>query len=150
MTIFKSILIGTMILVLGPTLVNAQQVITTCGASKGKKYQLEPKKDGWIDDGISNGTLTFIQNKPNEYDIIIKDAITSFSVRGDGATVVKVQGSDNAVMTLVAIYPLHVTEVYQLTLDAAGRGTLIWAVMKNRTPLLGITSGATFISECLR
>ena len=47
-------------------------------------------------------------------------------------------------------YPQHVTEVYQLTLNENGRGTLIWSNIKNRSGPLGITRGAVFTTTCNR
>lgn len=129
---------------------NAQQVIAICGASKGKAFYLEPTKEGWVDDGISNGTITFLRNPSGDYDILVKSAGPAFSARGDGAQVVKVHGADESIITLIVIYPLHVTEVYQLTLNANGRGTLIWSNLKNRSAPMGITRGAVFVAECSR
>jgi hypothetical protein len=133
---------------IGVTEVAAQQIITTCGASAGYGYYLEPTPDGWIKDAISTGTLTFTRDATGAYDVIIKDALTTFSAKADGAQVVKVHGSDDQAFTLVAVYPLTVTEVYQLTLDQGGRGTLIWASLKNRVPPLGVTKGSVFNATC--
>jgi hypothetical protein len=99
-----------------------QQVITVCGASTGFGHYLEPKHDGWMKDGISKGTLTVMRDATGAYDIISKDTMTTFSARGDGAQVVKVNGSDDLRFTLVVVYPKPVTELYQFTLDRSGRG----------------------------
>jgi len=128
----------------------AQQLITTCGASKGKAYNLEPKKDAWVDDGISGGTITFVRYPTGEYDVIVKHSMGSLSAREDGAKVVKANGSSDNVMTLVVSYPLSVTEIYQLTLDARGRGTLLWSNHKNRSGPLGVTRAWLFVAECSR
>jgi hypothetical protein len=84
----------------------AQQIITVCGASSGYGYYLEPTRDGWQQDGIKNGTITVIRDSAGAYDVILKDTMTTFSARGDGAQVVKVDGSDHHRFTLVAVYPL--------------------------------------------
>ena len=128
----------------------AQQVIAVCGASKGKAFYLEPTKEGWVDDGISNGTITFLRNPSGDFDVLVKSMGPAFSARGDGAQVVKVHGSDENVLTFIVVYPLHVTEVYQLTLNASGRGTLIWSNLKNRAAPMGVTRGAVFVAECSR
>lgn len=125
---------------------DAQQVITRCGASQGKTFQLEPDKPGWHDDGISGGTITFLRLPSGDYDVVFP----SFTARGDGAQVFKVHGTDDRLLTLVAIYPLHVTEVYQLTLDGSGRGTLIWANTKNRAGFRNQVRGFLFVAECSR
>jgi hypothetical protein len=127
-----------------------QQVITVCGASAGFGYYLEPKHDGWIKDGISKGTLTVMREATGAYDIISKDTMTTFSARGDGAQVVKVNGSDDLRFTLVVVYPKPVTELYQFTLDQRGRGTLIWAAVKNQLQSgpIGMTKGTLFTATC--
>lgn len=127
---------------------SAQQVITVCGSSTGKSYYLEPTKDGWVDDGISGGTIKFLRLATDKYDIVMKSKFNEFSAVGDGATVIRIHGTDDNVSTFIVIYPLHATEVYQLTLNASGRGTLIWSNLKNRFAPMGITRGSVFIAEC--
>jgi hypothetical protein len=128
--------------------VAAQQVITVCGASAGYGYYLEPKQHGWVKDGMKDGAVTVLRNAKGDYDIIAKDAQTTFSARGDGARVVKVNGSDDLRFTLVVVYPNPVTEIYQFSLDQWGRGTLIWASVKNRVGPLAITKGTLFTATC--
>jgi hypothetical protein len=71
----------------------------------------------------------------------------AFSAKGDGAKVFKVDGDDDQRFTLVVVYPLPVTEMYQFTVDPSGRGTVIWAGVKNG--LLGkITKGTLFTATC--
>ena len=127
-----------------------QQVITVCGASAGFGYYLEPKHDGWMKDGISKVTLTVMRDATGAFDIISKDTMTTFSARGDGAQVVKVNGSDDLRFTLVVVYPKPVTELYQFTLDRSGRGTLIWAAVKNQLQFgpIGMTKGTLFTATC--
>jgi hypothetical protein len=133
----------------------AQEAITVCGASTGKGFYLEPKKNleelgklGWIDDNLPNGSITFLRYPSGDYDIVIKSAITTITARGDGGKVVKVHGMDDKVATFVVVYQLATTEVYQLTLNAFGHGTLIWAVLKNRGGSLGITRGSLYTATC--
>jgi hypothetical protein len=130
------------------TAVSAQHVVTVCGASTGYGYYLEPRNEGWQTDGISRGTITFVRDAQDKYDVVIKDAMTTFSANGDGAKVVRVDGSDDRAFTLLVAYPHPITELYQLTLDQYGRGTLIWASVKNRSPPLGITKGTLFTATC--
>ena len=59
-------------------------------------------------------------------------------------------GVNDNVATFVVVYPQNVTEVYQLTLNENGRGTLIWSNIKNRAGSLGITRGAVFTTTCNR
>jgi hypothetical protein len=127
-----------------------QQVITVCGSSAGFGYYLEPKHEGWSKDGISKGTVTVMRDATGAYDIIAKDTMTTFSARGDGAQVVKINGSDDLRFTLVVVYPKPVTELYQFTLDRSGRGTLIWAAVKNQLQVgpIGMTKGTLFTATC--
>jgi hypothetical protein len=128
--------------------VAAQEVITVCGASAGYGYYLEPQVHGWQQDGIKNGTLTVLRDRAGGYDVISKDVNTTFSAKGDGAQVVKVNGSEDLRFTLVVVYPNPVTEIYQFSLDQRGRGTLIWAAVKNRVGPLAITKGTLFTATC--
>ena len=126
----------------------AQEVITVCEASAGYGYYLEPEHDGWVKDGIKNGTLTVVRDATGAYDVIAKDVRTTFSAKGDGARVVKVNGSDHLRFTLVVVYPKPVTEIYQFSLDQRGRGTLIWASVKNRLGPIAVTKGTLFTAAC--
>jgi hypothetical protein len=147
--LFRVVGLGVLSLV-APVTASAQQTITVCGASKGKAFYLEPTQDGWVDDGISDGTVTFMRYPSGDYDVVMKNAANAFSARGDGARVVKVHGEDDNVATFVVVYPLHTTEVYQLTLNRSGRGTLIWSSLKNRIAPAGVTRGALFSATCAR
>jgi hypothetical protein len=133
-----------------PITASAQEVITVCGASTGKGFYLEPKKLGFIDDNLPNGSVTFMRYPSGDYDLVIKSAITTITARGDGGKVVKMHGVDDNVATFVVVYPLATTEVYQLTLNAFGQGTLIWAVLKNRAGSSGITRGSVYTATCGR
>jgi hypothetical protein len=128
--------------------VAAQEVITVCGASAGYGYYLEPQHAGWQKDGISNGSITILRDSTEGYDIISKDVRTTFSAKGDGAKVVKVNGSDHLRFTLVVVYPNPVTEIYQFSLDQRGRGTLVWAAVKNRFGPIGVTKGTLLTATC--
>jgi hypothetical protein len=130
--------------------VAAQEVITTCGASAGYGYYIEPQHDGWQQDGIKNGSLTVLRDASGGYDIISRDIRTTFSAKGDGAQVVKVNGANHLRFTLVVVYPNPVTEIYQFSLDQRGRGTLIWAAVKNGLLVgpIGVTKGTLFTATC--
>jgi hypothetical protein len=132
----------------GPTKAD-QQVVTVCGASKG--MTVTPELGGsptWSDDSIQGGTLTFTRVDSLKYDIIIKDALTTFSARDDRASIQAEEGSDNGIITIVATYPIGTIEVYMLALDREGTGRLIWTSMKNR--VVGTTKGSLFTATCQR
>jgi hypothetical protein len=136
-----------LVLLLGVNDVAAQQVVTICGASSGYGYYLEPAGNGWTKDGISDGSLTVLRDTAGQYDVVIKSVGNSFTAKGDGAQVFRVDGNYDQRFTLVVVYPLPVTELYQFTLDQSGRGTVIWAAVKNG--LLGkITKGTLFTATC--
>jgi hypothetical protein len=128
--------------------VAAQEVVTVCGPSAGYGYYLEPRQDGWVKDGISDGMFTVIRNATGDYGVITKDVQTTFSARGAGAKVVKVSGSDDLRFTLVVVYPNPITEIYQFSLDQRGRGTVLWAAVKNRVGLAAVTKGTLFTATC--
>ena len=72
-------------------------------------------------------------------------------VREDGAKVVRTHGDETGRLTLVAAYgDASIVEVYQLTLNAGGRGTLIWTNVKQLAGPAKVTRGAVFVSECSR
>jgi hypothetical protein len=133
---------------IGVSNIAAQEVITVCGASAGYGYYSEPQQHGWVEDGIKDGTLTVLRDATGAYDVITKDRRTTFSARDDGAQVVKVNGSDDLRFALVVVYPLPVSEIYQFSLDQRGRGTLIWAAVKNRAGPLAVTKGTLFTAAC--
>src|SRR5215207_5347698 len=81
-----------------------QQVVTVCGASTGYAYYLEPKGNGWVTDGITGGSLTIVRDSAGAYDVIIKDALTTVSAKGDGAKVFKVDGEDDQLFTLIVVH----------------------------------------------
>jgi hypothetical protein len=106
---------------------SAQRVITVCGPSKGWTYSLhqQTKERGFSEDAISRGSLTFMVDASGRHDVILKDAATTFSARGDGATIVRAEGMPKNELMLIAAYPLGTIETYQLVLNDRRRGTLI-------------------------
>lgn len=126
-----------------------QTVVTVCSASKG--MTVTPELGGqpaWLDDGVQDVTLTFIQLDGLKYDILIEDPRSTFSARDVRASIQAEEGSDNGIVTIVAIYPVGTIEVYMLALDREGTGRLIWSSMKNR--VLGTTKGSLFTASCTR
>lgn len=121
--------------------------ITVCGASAGKSYQASGPPAGWADDGIAAGRITFVRKREG-YDVVITDAVTTFSAREDGASIVVAPGSSAEQLTLIAAYPLGTVETYQLAVDAAGNGKLIWSALKNG--LAGVVKGSLFTAACRR
>jgi len=91
--------------------------------------------------------LIVVRDGAGAYDVLAKDIRTSFSVKGEGARVVKVDGSDDERFTLAVIYPRPVAELSQFTLDQNGRGTVIWASLKN-VAALTLTKGSLFVAAC--
>jgi hypothetical protein len=132
---------------LTPSIGFAQEVIAQCGASKGKAYYSEPKDHGWVDDGISDGNITFIKDSSGKYDVIIKHSTGVMSAKQDGATVVATHATKGR-LSLVVVYPLATVEVYQLAIQANGKGTLLWTSSKNGIAPVSLTRIAAFKSEC--
>jgi hypothetical protein len=120
----------------------AQEVITVCSASAGY-----PQQDGRLEGDIKGGTLTVVRDAAGTYDIIAMDVIATFSARGDGARVVKLDGADDFRFTLLVVYPQALTEVYQFNLDQRGRGTLSWASVRDQTDPIGVTKGTATCSK---
>lgn len=55
----------------------------------------------------------------------------------------KVHGEDDRLLTLLSVSPQRTTEVFQLTLDASGQGTLIWSIFKNKDGPYGLHLGSS-------
>lgn len=124
----------------------SEEIITKCGSSIGKSYYINPDK-GWIDDGIKNGKLTFKKTKDGDFDIVIVDSAGTFTAREDGAKVSVVK-QDGGYITLLAVYPLKVVEIFQLLLDTNGKGQLIWSSIKNIDEQNNFIRGSMFVAEC--
>lgn len=142
MSYCRSLLALTLACSAGPGIA---QTIIECSGSAGKAFyfDIDPqtgKPTGWVDDGISNGSVVLVVND-NSVDIIIKDAVSTFSARADGATVTLLEVRDPFVEILVS-YPQGAKELY--TFDVKER-RLVWSQHK-----FGVLfdKASTFISEC--
>ena len=49
---------------------------------------LDRNKLKWEEDGITNGSITFLRLPNEKFDIITKDAMSAFSYAGDSAKIV--------------------------------------------------------------
>lgn len=110
-------------------------------------YALEPLHEGWSEDGISNGSITVVQDKSGQYDLIIKHSGGTLTARADGAVLAPIEKQPGR-FTIIAVYPLGTVETYQFTLDRAGNGTLLLARMKNAVPPYRLTIGSLLVSTC--
>ena len=125
MTTFLLVLLS---ILAGPE-ARAQSVITICQNIVGKS--LTPPTQ-WDEDAITGGSVTVTRNG-TRYDLIIKDAIATFSAMADGAEITKLEGYDDNDFTLALAYPLGQVDIYRFHLDANGRGVMLWAMLKNQT-----------------
>jgi hypothetical protein len=121
------------------------QTLMECSASAGKAFyftidQRTGKQIGWVDDGISNGTIALVMNG-EAFDIIQKDAVGIMSATAEGATVVVLDVHDPFVDVLVS-YPQGAKELY--TFDRVGK-RVTWSQHK-----FGVLyeKASTFIAEC--
>jgi len=146
-TRLEKALVAIMLAVLPTSGSSAQQVIAQCGASRGQTVFLNSSKLVWENDGITNGSLTFIKLPNGKYDIVTKDAMKSFSYTDDGAAIVTFEAGDNK-KTLVVMHSNTVIEVFQLTLNENGSGFLIWTATKNGAPNSLVTKGTLFTAIC--
>jgi hypothetical protein len=130
---------------------SAQQLITMCGPSSGKAYTMDNNQ--WSNDEgphASNKATTFFRYPNGEYDIIYKGEIGGGSEREQGSKIFRVHGEDDRLLTLLSVSPQRTTEVFQLTLDASGQGTLIWSIFKNKDGPYGLTFGELSFAKCSR
>lgn len=134
------------VLMLSPLQAAAQdgwRDVYACGGSKGHSYFMNG--EGWQEDGISQGVIV-LKRQGSEFDVQHADATgTSFSARGDGATVVG-REVDGVVQVVVA-YPGMTIETYLFSKPENGRSTLAWTSSKQ---VSGIADRASvFVSSCL-
>jgi hypothetical protein len=105
-------------------------VLAECGASSGQTFIIErgivaPGDGGWMDDGISGGSIVLLQDGDN-YDIVFGDITGgTLSAKGDGAQVFLV-GHPDAGPVILVVYP-QVTELYQFDLT---NGFVLWSQHK--------------------
>lgn len=132
---------------LSPVQSYALEAITVCKGSVGKSYFSAPPQ-GWIEDKISKHTIIFWRDGKDGYDITSDDEYRTFSFKDEGAVIIQVHGGDSGDKTFVVRHPVRTVEVYQLSLDKKGYGTLIWANLKNRPPPAGIIKGSIFTAKC--
>jgi hypothetical protein len=124
--------------------VNAQTIIE-CSGSTGKAFFFgnDPQTGdqiGWIDDGISDGSVALIRNG-DTFDVIQKDAIGIISAAAEGATVAVIDVHEPFVDVLVS-YPQGAKELY--TFDLVGK-RVTWTQHK-----FGVLfdKASTYIADC--
>ncbi len=121
------------------------QTIIECSGSAGKAYYFDndPQTDeptGWVDDGISAGSVVLVRNG-EALDIIIRDAFGTMSASAEGATVVLLEFRDPFIEVLVS-YSQGAKELYTFDLQAR---RLIWSQHK-----FGVMfdKAHTFLADC--
>jgi len=130
---------------------SAQQVIAICGPSSGRAYTMD-NNEWTVDEGqrASNKSTTILRYNNGEYDILYKGEVGGGSEREQGAKISKLNGDDDRLLTLLSVSPPRIAEVFQLTLDNRGEGTLIWSLFKNRDGPFHLTFGELFSAKCSR
>jgi hypothetical protein len=116
------------------------QTVTECGRSDGYSYYfaggaVPADKDGWTTHGIDDGRiiLNFTNGQP---DLLIKNAAGStVSVMQTGGQI-SVRKAINGLIALTVFYDdTAMTEDYVFQLDAAGKGTVAWTVIRTATSI---------------
>jgi hypothetical protein len=87
----------------------AQTVITNCKSIVGKTLV---RPNSWFEDAFTDGSVTVVRQGAG-YDLIIKDALATFTALEDGARIIKLEGNDDKAFTLAVSYPLGQVEVYR-------------------------------------
>ena len=90
------------------------------------------------------GSVTVVRHGAG-YDLIIKDALATFTALEDGARIIKLEGDDDKAFTLALSYPLGQVEVYRFKLDAAGSGVMLFGMFKDAA-----NRAALFSAKCAR
>ncbi len=115
---------------------NTTTIVTRCGSASGHSFffpggVVSLDESGWEKDTISSGQVLLIYNggKP---DIIFADATKQItSARGEGATVIEVEGSPAGLRLILVVYQGYGTiEHYLFGLDENGSGKLAWGTAR--------------------
>jgi hypothetical protein len=125
------------------------RVITSCGLGSGQVFsQRVPGGNfGWYADGFGDGQqLTLLQTGAT-YDLITKDALSTFSAKEQGGTVEMLPSSEDGIFTVTVTYSRGPTvEAYMFILDPLGSGVLMWTQLKNA--LILPPKAAAFTGRC--
>lgn len=121
------------------------QTLIECEAGKGWAYysNIEPetgKPTGWVEDGITGGSITLVRDG-DEFDLLIRDTIGTISARAEGAQIVLL-GFRATYLEVLASYPQGAKEIY--TFDFAAK-QLVWSQHK-----FGVLydKAHTFVAAC--
>jgi hypothetical protein len=143
--------LGIIALLTSGTGAQAQDVLAECGASTGRAYYLTPQDQGWVDDGITGGSLRFTADGSGNPNIIFTDATgLTIDAAADGAQLLFSRlDSDRAEFGVVAIYAsTGVVETYNVYQLPGGHRRLLWTSNKPRTGPIGITKVAAYSAVC--
>lgn len=121
------------------------QTIIECEGSFGKAFYFADSPEtgeevGWVDDGITDGSVVLVRNG-DALDIIMRDAVGTISATAEGATVILLDVRDPFIEVLVS-YPQGAKELY--TFDMKER-RLAWSQHKFG---VAFDKAATFLAEC--
>ena len=121
------------------------QTIIECEGSFGKAFYFSDSPEtgdevGWVDDGITDGSVVLVRNG-DALDIIIRDAVGRISATAEGANVILLDVRDPFIEVLVS-YPQGAKELY--TFDMKER-RLAWSQHKFG---VAFDKAATFLAEC--
>jgi hypothetical protein len=95
---------------------------------------------GWVDDGISAGSVVLVRNG-DALDIIVRDAVGTMSATAEGATVALLEVRDPFIEVLVS-YSQGAKELYTFDMEAR---SLVWSQHK-----FGVmfNKASTFLADC--
>jgi len=122
-------LLFTLLLLLPDVPSALADVVTKCDSPQGYSYfipgsRVHKKDEGWVQDGISNGSYLVTRDADGQYDIIFTDAVNrTISSREDGGKIIVISESDKQLVLVVA-YPEMNVETWYFRINQSGVGEL--------------------------
>ena len=140
-------LIISLSLIILPQPVMALAMITECQNAVGLEYDLAPKNPSWHDVKLENVKIVLMRVGMREYDVMIKHKDRDEIVRAHSPFLRHVFEDDNH-LTISSLWPIGISETFQLSTMDTGQRVLFWNIMKNNTPPMKSTKVTTYTLTC--
>lgn len=136
-----------MSMVIMPQPVMALAMITECQNAVGLEYDLKPKNPSWHDVKLEKLKIVLMRVGMREYDVMIKYIDRDEIMRAHSPFLRHVFEDDNH-LTISSLWPIGISETFQLSTMDTGQRVLFWNIMKNNTPPMKSTKVTTYTLTC--
>ncbi len=134
-------------LIIMPQPVMALAMITECYNAVGFEYDLKPHNQSWHDVKLEKVKIVLMRVGMREYDVMIKYKDRDEIVRAHSPFLRHVFEDDNH-LTISSLWPIGISETFQLSTMDTGQRVLFWNIMKNNTPPMKSTKVTTYTLTC--